>query len=244
MRLIVQPDDSVTPLLSLIKNAKESVDMAIFRFDRRDLEKVLKTAMGDGVKVTALIAYSNHGGEKNLRKLEMRFLEAGMTVARSGDDLIRYHNKLIVIDKRILCVLSFNFTHLDIDHSRGFGIVTEDPKWVAEGIRLLEADCNRTPYSCPSDSFVVSPTNARKVLGNFLKRAHKQLLIYDPQISDKEMIHILQDRAKDGVEIRVIGETDANFQTRKLAKLRLHTRTIVRDGNQIFIGSQSLRAAE
>ena len=118
----------------------------------------------------------------------MRFLDAGMTVSRSASELIRYHDKIIVIDRRVLYVLSFNFTHLDIDHSRGFGIVTNNKKWVAEGIKLLEADTNRIPYSCSLDTFVVSPANARKALGNFLKRAHKQLLIYDPKISDKEMI--------------------------------------------------------
>ena len=33
-----------------------------------------------------------------------------MTVARTANDLIRYHNKVMVIDSRILAVLSFNFT--------------------------------------------------------------------------------------------------------------------------------------
>ena len=77
-----------------------------------------------GVGVTALIAFTNRGGEQNLRKLELRFLDAGIIVARSANDLIRYHDKYILIDRRVLYVLSFNFTHLDIDHSRGFGIVT------------------------------------------------------------------------------------------------------------------------
>ncbi len=244
MKLIIEPDDGVSPLLSAIKNAKESIDLTIFRFDYGELDKALEAAVGTGVKVNALVARVNHGGEKSLRKLEMRFLEVGMTVARTSSELTRYHNKVIVIDRRILCVLSFNFTHLDIDHSRGFGIVTEDPKLVAEGIKLLEADSTRTPYSCELDSFVVSPCNARKVLGDFLERAHKQLLIYDPKISDEEMIRILRDRAKAGVEIRVIGQTEADLPVRVLPQLRLHTRMIVRDGHQAFIGSQSLRTAE
>jgi cardiolipin synthase len=244
MKLIIEPDDGVSPLLSAIKNAKESIDLTIFRFDYGELDKALEAAVGAGVKVNALVASVNHGGEKSLRKLEMRFLEAGVTVARTSSELTRYHNKVIVIDRRILYVLSFNFTHLDIDRSRGFGIVTEDNKLVAEGIKLLEADSTRTPYSCGLDFFVVSPCNARDVLGDFLKRAHKQLLIYDPKISDEEMIRILHDRAKAGVEIRVIGQAEAKLPVRVLPKLRLHTRVIVRDGHQAFIGSQSLRTAE
>ena len=92
-----------------------------------------------GVKVTALIAYVNRGGTDSLRKLELRFLEAGIIVARTAGDLIRYHDKFILIDRRVLYVLSFNFTHLDIDHSRGFGIVTTNRAWVREGMKLIQS---------------------------------------------------------------------------------------------------------
>lgn len=246
MKLIVQPDDGPSLLLSAVKNAKKSIDIAIFRFDRSDLENSLKAAVARGVKVTALIADVNRGGERNLRQLEMRFLHAGITVARSADDLIRYHDKMVVIDRRVLYMLSFNFTHLDIDHSRGFGIVTKNARLVQEAVKLFDADCARRSYSAGLDTFVVSPANSRKVLRNFLKRAKRQLLIYDPQISDKEMIGILQERAKAGAEIRVIGKISgrSSVPARKLTRMRLHTRTIVRDGHQAFVGSQSLRPAE
>ena len=96
------------------------------------------------------------------------------------------------------------------------------------------------------DVFVVSPENSRKSLGKFLKRAKKQLLIYDPKISDKEMIRILRERAKAGVEIRIIGRITARLDltVKKSTSVRLHTRTIIRDQHQAFIGSQSLRSAE
>ena len=246
MKLIIEPNDGPAPLISALKNAKKSVEIAIFRFDRNDIEETLKAAVTKGVKVTALIADMNRGGEKNLRQLETRLLRAGITVARSADDLIRYHDKMIVVDRRTLYVLSFNFTHLDIDHSRGFGIVSKNAKLVQEAVKLFEADCARRRYTAGSDAFVVSPVNSRKVLRDFLKRAKKQLLIYDPQVSDREMIRILQERAKAGVEIRVIGKIAERpgINVQKLTRMRLHTRTIIRDGHQAFVGSQSLRTAE
>ncbi len=246
MKLIIQPDDGPAPLLSALKNAKKSVEIAIFRFDRNDIESALKAIASKGVKVTALIADVNRGGERNLRQLEMRLLKAGITVARTSDDLIRYHDKLIVIDRHTLLMLSFNFTHLDIDHSRGFGIITKNAKLVHEAVKLLEADSARQPYGPGPDTFVVSPVNSRKVLRGFLKRAKKQLLIYDPQISDKEMLDILHERSKAGVEIRVIGKVSGRGAViaYKLTTMRLHTRTIIRDGHQAFVGSQSLRPAE
>ena len=249
MKLIVEPDAGVAPLLAAIKNAKKSVEIAIFRFDRKDIEMALKAAAAaKKVAVTAVIAFANRGGEQNLRKLELRFLDAGIIVARSANDLIRYHAKYILIDRRVLYVLSFNFTGLDIDHSRGFGIVTTNANWVREAIRLFEADSARTTYmpAKQTDTFVVSPTNSRKVLGAFLRGAKTQLLIYDPKISDPEMLRILHERAKAGVEIKIIGSVGkrAGLEVQKLAGKRLHTRTIIRDKQLAFVGSQSLRTAE
>ncbi|MGB7624401.1 MAG: phospholipase D-like domain-containing protein, partial [Terriglobia bacterium] len=161
MKLIIEPSDGVGPLLSAIKGAKQSVEIAIFRFDRKDVEMALKAAAERGVKVTALIAFANRGGEQGLRKLELRCLAAGIIVARTANDLTRYHGKYILIDRRVLCVLSFNFTHLDIDHSRGFGIVTTHANWVREAAKLFRADCTRTKYAPKTETFVVSPANSR-----------------------------------------------------------------------------------
>ncbi|MGB6944555.1 MAG: phospholipase D-like domain-containing protein [Bryobacteraceae bacterium] len=247
MKLLIQPGDGVAPLVEAINGAKSRVEIAIFRFDRGEIEKALASAAARGVFVHALIAYTNRGGERNLRKLEMRLLEAGITVARTADDLIRYHDKYLIIDRRELFLLSFNFTYLDIDHSRSFGLVTTNPKLVAEAVKLFEADTKRQPYVPGLPAFVVSPLNARKQLAAFLKVAKKELLIYDPEIADPAMLRLMDARAQAGVNIKVIGRVSrggSGLDVRKLAPMRLHTRTIIRDGSQAFIGSQSLREVE
>jgi phosphatidylserine/phosphatidylglycerophosphate/cardiolipin synthase-like enzyme len=246
MRLIIEPDDGVAPLLTAIKGAKTSAEIVIFRFDHDELESALSSAAARGVKVQALIAAISRGDEENLRKLEMRFLEAGITVARTADDLSRYHDKLLIIDRRVLYALSFNYTRLDIDQSRGFGIITRNATLVQEAVKLFEADCQRTPYSPTVDTFIVSPANSRRTLTMFLKNAKEQLLIYDPEISDEDMIDILHDRSGAGVDVRIIGRVTERGQlsVRELAGLRLHTRTIICDGRRAAVGSQSLRSAE
>jgi cardiolipin synthase len=247
VKLLIQPDDGIAALLSGIRSAKKSIELVIFRFDRAEIEAGLKAAVGRGVSVSALIAFTNRGGEKNLRKLEMRLLEVGVSVSRTAGDLVRYHDKLMIIDRRLLFVLSFNFTHLDIDHSRGFGIVTKNTRFVQEAVKLFEADATRNPYTPTLDTFVVSPANARRVLAAFIRKAKKELLIYDPKIADAEMLRALSEQTKAGVEIKVIGRVskqNPGLEVRKLAKVRLHTRTIIRDRHQAFVGSQSLRMAE
>ncbi len=247
MKLLMQPGDSVTPLVRAIHAAKTSVEILIFRFDRGELERALIRAAERGVFVHALIAYTNRGGEKHLRDLEMRLLAAGVTVARTADDLVRYHGKMMIVDRRELFLLGFNYTYLDMEHSRSFGVIAKNRQIVQEAVKLFEADTKRQTYTPGLSSFVVSPLNARKQLAKFIRNAKKRLLIYDPKISDPEMLKLLDERAEKGVEIRFIGclaRKRANFAVREMSRLRLHTRTIIRDKDYVFIGSQSLRAAE
>lgn len=246
MKLIIEPDDGVKPLVRGIKNARKTIDIVIFRFDRSELQKALEAAVARGVIVRALIAHTNRGGEKTLRKLETRMLALGIVVARTADDLPRYHGKMMIVDDT-LYVLGFNYTKLDIDKSRSFGVVTRDKKLVKDAASLFEADSTRQTYAPLHDRFVVSPETSRARLTSFIKGAKKQLCIYDEKVTDNLIQRLLEERAKAGVEIRVIGKVEKTIpgvESRKLTDLRLHVRAIVRDGSSAFVGSQSLRKLE
>jgi cardiolipin synthase A/B len=255
MKLLIQPRDGVAPILAAIKKATTRIEVLIFRFDRDDIERALHAAIARGVQVHALIAHTNHGGAERLRKLEQRLLGAGATVDRTGDDFVRYHGKLMIVDRTTLLVLGYNYTRLDITRSRSFGIVTTNRKTVQDAVTLFEADCARHPYIAPegagtdrSDgSLVISPVHARAQLSAFISKAKTQLLIYDPKVSDVQIIQLLKERVKAGVDVRIIGRVGSHGHDlvhQKYTGHRLHVRVIVRDGKRAFIGSQSLRALE
>jgi phosphatidylserine/phosphatidylglycerophosphate/cardiolipin synthase-like enzyme len=247
MDLLVQPDDGIASLTTAIKHANTSIDIVIFRADMRELQKALEDAVARGVAVHALIAHTNKGGEKRLRKLEQALLKAGVIVSRTGEDLVRYHGKMMIIDKRALYVLGFNYTYLDVFKSRSFGVVTENKSVVQDALKVFEADALRQPYVPTADALVVSPENSRARLAALLKGARKELLIYDPKIADGPMIRLLKERVKAGVRIRVLGKVTTRhdeLEVQKLPKLRLHVRAILCDDEDLFIGSQSLRALE
>ena len=246
MKLLVLPEDGMTAVVNAIKAAKTSIDTTIFRFDRAEIEKALETAVGRGIKVRTLIAHTNRGGDKLLRKLELRLLGAGVTVARSGEDLARYHAKFMVVDGRTLIVMLFNFTALDAK-SRSFGVITTQRAPVLEAMRIFEADVTRQVCDPPPKVLVVSPDNARTKLTEFLKGSKKSLWIYDPKINDSGMVRILEERVQKGVDVRVLGSVGKRakqFKADRMKSLRLHARVIIRDGRDVFFGSQSLRTAE
>jgi len=246
LKAIVQPEAGLGPVVQAIRRARSSIDICIFRMDRKDVEAALAAAVTRGVRVRALIAHTNTGGEQNLRKLEQRLLAAGIMVTRTADELVRYHGKYMVADD-VLYVFGFNFTKLDIGKSRSFGIATKDARTVKEASKLFESDTTRQPYVPSRSNLVVSPETAREMLSRFLGGARRELAIYDVKIQDPAMIRVLKDRARRGVRIRVIGtlkEPIENVAVQRLQPFRLHVRAIIRDGTRAFVGSQSLRKIE
>jgi cardiolipin synthase len=246
VKLLIQPEGGIDPLLEGLRKAEKSIQVLIFRIDRSEIEKALVEAAARGVTVQALIAYTNRGGDKNLRRFEMRLLERGITVTRTSDDLVRYHGKMFIVDEKLLYLLAFNFTHLDISMSRSFALVVSKPSLVKEAAQLFECDVKRVPYTAGEDDFVVSPSNAREQLTAFIKGAKKQLLLYEMKISDREFIKMLTEKASEGVDVRIIGTTQSKGGILPIRKLpiRLHARAILRDGKSAFLGSQSLRKLE
>jgi phosphatidylserine/phosphatidylglycerophosphate/cardiolipin synthase-like enzyme len=247
MRLLVQPDDGVGPLLEAIEGATASIDLYIFRLDYPSVEKALADAVIRGVVVRTLIAHLNGSGDEALRKLESRLLGLGATVSRTDEDLLRYHGKMMIVDRRTLYVLGYNFNRKDIDKSRSLGVATSRKDLVQEALTLFQADFDRKTYTPGLDTFVVSPLNSRVVLLRLIESAERQLLIYDSRLTDNLMQRAIERRALAGVEVRVIGRVEKvlrQVQVEKCPGDRLHVRAMAVDGERAFVGSQSLRRAE
>lgn len=250
MQVIIQPNDGIAPLIKAIKRARKTVDIVIFRFDIDKLEEALTDAVERGVVVRALIAHTNRGGESDLRKLESRLLKRGATLSRTADDMVRYHGKLLVVDRERAFVLGFNYTRQDIEKSRSFGLTTRNRRVVRDILKVIEADHNRTPLKIKSTRVVVSPENARERLRTFIKRARRELLIYDLNVTDDDMIMAIKQRAESGVKVKILGNVEKKWsgeiawRVKAFKQMKLHVRCIVRDRQAAFVGSQSLRNLE
>jgi len=147
-------------------------------------------------------------------------------------------------------VLGFNYTRQDIEKSRSFGLETANPKIVRDILKVVDADHERTKLTIKSTRVVVSPENARERLTAFIKRARKELLIYDLGLTDDSMIALLKARAEAGVKVRVLGRVEKKWaeelpwRVKAFTSMKLHVRCIVRDREAAFVGSQSLRKLE
>ena len=246
MKLIVQPDAGIAPVITAIKQAKKSIDILIFRLDRAELARALEAAVARGINVRALTAHTNRGGEKNLRKLELELLQCGVTVSRTADDLLRYHGKMMIVDNAILHVYGFNFTGRDMGQSRSLGIVTKNRKLVQEAKQAVRGRFQPPALHARRRSF-------RREPGEWPRTAHEVHPGRAPRAShlrseSERRRHSPSPRraAEGGVDVKVIGRVEAkwNIKSEKFPGKRLHIRAIVRDGSRGFIGSQSLRRLE
>lgn len=247
MQVIIQPRDGIEPLLKGIRQARRTIQIIIYRLDRLEIEQALVEAAARGVEVRALVTYTNKEDAKDIKKLERRLVERGVHVRRTAEDLVRYHSKVMIIDHRCLYLLTFNFTFLDIHHSRSFGIITKDQALIAEAARLFEADATRQKQQPEIEHFVVSPINSRQRISEFILGAEQQLLIYDGKLTDTQMIKHLENRARAGIDIKIIGAVSRpikGVQVQRLPLFRLHVQAIIRDKREVFFGSQSLRKVE
>ncbi len=247
MNLIVLPIDGLAQVVRALRKAKESVRVTIFRCDLPEIEKALGDAVARGVAVHALIAQTNRTGEKALRKLELRLLELGLTVSRTADDLVRYHDKMIIVDERVLFVFGFNLTKQELSKRRSMGIVTRKRKLVNEALALFEADAMRQAFTTAATDLVISPVNARARLEKLIKSAKESLWIYDSQAIDHPMLRLLEKQSEAGVDVRLIGKVGKlgeDLRVEKLPELHVHLRAILRDDLELFIGSGGMRTIE
>jgi phosphatidylserine/phosphatidylglycerophosphate/cardiolipin synthase-like enzyme len=247
MNLIIQPRDGLAAVVSAMRSAKKQIDLAIFRCDRPEILESVEAAIKRGVRVRTLVAHTNNGGQKSLRKLEDRLIAAGAMVSRTGDDFLRYHGKLMVIDSTTLWVMCFNLTGADTARSRSFAVVTRQARHVQQALKLFEADASRQPYDAAGCDLVVSPENSRSVLTDFIRNTKRQLLIYDPKVSDPSALFVLKGLVKKGVDVRLIGKTvkaGRDVPHEPCPDRKLHARVLIRDRRAAFLGSQSLRKPE
>ena len=171
-----------------------------------------------------------------------------MTVSRTDDDLLRYHNKMLLIDRETLYTLGFNFMRLDIEKSRSMGVATKNKTIVCRGHQAVRGRLDAPALHGESRLTFSSARRTRaRASSQFIKGAKKELLIYDMKISDRQMIKLLQERVKAGVDVRIIGKVSKRGEgltVEKMPGLRLHVRAMLRDGQELFLGSMSLRALE
>ena len=247
MNLIVQPDSGVDPVLTAIRKASKSIDIMIFRLDIQEMRKALAAAVARGVNVRALIAHTNRGGEKTLRKLEQALLDAGVTVSRTGDDFVRYHGKMMIVDDEGAARLRLQL-HLARHRAQPrLRPGAKHKRLVQEAMKVFEADSARQPYTgCLRSIRGESRKRPRSPDGpdQGSPQAAADLRPEDQRSGSAAAPEGTRQGRRGSARHRQGCRAPGGVVAEKYPGKRLHVRAIVQDGHKLFLGSQSLRRLE
>lgn len=148
----------------------------------------------------------------------------------------KYHAKYLVVDDWLALISSANLTPRSFEQTSDFILETRDTAVVGSLMRLFEAD-TATPGAPLPDGWnrrlIVGPDLSRTELGARLAAAQRSLRIVDHRIKDPQMVALLRERERAGVQVAVYGK-------KSIPGLQSHGRMMLIDGAYAILGSISM----
>jgi phosphatidylserine/phosphatidylglycerophosphate/cardiolipin synthase-like enzyme len=247
--LIVQPGDSFFPIVRAIDKAERCINLTVFRMDDPIIQRALVEAHARRVRIRVLISSSARGWEERNQKLLKEARKVGIaTKEPSGDKKkARYHYKVMTIDESVALVFTFNPTRENLHYTRDFGIEVHNTQVASEIDRLFAADWDNSSFTPNEDSpLLISPFNSRKKMNDILEGAEKSIHIADAKVEDPAIVQLLVNKARSGVEVRILGSQHcaplpSSLDSRAIPRFKLHAKCTIVDGKRAVIGSMNLR---
>ncbi|MCL5037962.1 MAG: phospholipase D-like domain-containing protein [Chloroflexi bacterium] len=166
----------------------------------------------------------------------------------------------MVIDDKEALVGTENISYSAFKKNISFGVIDIDPKEVKDVADFLKADwegkASGKEAPVTSSELVVSPQNARSRLIGLMKDAKKSINLETIDLTDKEALAVLKEKAKAGVAVQVVVSDNGKMPAWKKdllddlakagAKVELYSKAPLRnnylniDSEKAYIGGHSL----
>ncbi|MBI4099960.1 hypothetical protein HY440_03035 [Candidatus Microgenomates bacterium] len=249
--LFVEPDDGRQPLLDVINSAQKEILLEDYLLSDPDVELYLSQAESRGVEVKVLLEEHPFGGSGLSPVAKAQLTAAGAEVRWANPSFTFTHEKTIIIDGRIVCILNMNLTKTAFTKNREYNSCDENPTDVTEAANIFKADWDRTGFTPTTTNLVISPETARGKLTALLAGATKSIDIEMEVLEDDQIIDLLAQRAAT-MPVRIIlpplSKVDANkkaldrLKAKTLGSPYVHAKLIVVDGERVYLGSVNLSA--
>jgi cardiolipin synthase len=235
-RVITAVDERRPAILEVIRAARSSIALSLFRCNDDAIFDELAAATGRGVKVDALVTSRAKGGKKKLRKLWSALEHAGVTVQPYTEPVVKYHAKYLVADEGPAVIASLNFTKKCFATTCDAIVVTHDPAVVAGLRELHAADRERAPLPATMPPrLIIGPETARRQFTDLFERAKSSIRLIDAKLSDPDLVTLLNARRAAGIAVDV-------YTSKRLGALKSHGKIILVDDRIAVVGSLSLAA--
>ena len=258
VRVFVEPDDGIQPVVEFIHSAHQTLDVAMYLLSDRDVINAVEASRRHGVRVRVMLEENPYGSGPGNRSVFDRLSAAGVATRWSPPTFKLSHDKYAIVDQKTALVGTANWSRSAFEHNREYLVEDTDPRDVGQLEGLFNADWERQSFQVSDEHLVISPINSRGDFLELARSARQSLHLETEEVQDTQVEGALIDAAKRGVDVRVIipgpaGRSDANamgasrlraagVQVRRLRNLYVHAKDIVVDGREAFIGSENASA--
>jgi cardiolipin synthase len=234
-RIVIAPAERRDAVLTIIRRAREQLQLSLFRCDDDGIFLELARAVDRGVRVDVLVTQRSKE-KKKLRRLWDALDATGAAVHPHTDPVVKYHAKYLVADDGPAMVASLNFTGKCFQDTVDAIVITHDAA-VVDGLRRLHAadrDGGGIPDGLPG-RLIIGPERARRQFTALIEGARSSIRLIDPKLSDPAMTRVLDERGRDGIAVEIYGK-------KRLNGLRSHGKLMLIDNRIAVVGSLALAA--
>lgn len=250
-KLLISPFGSHDEILWLLQEAKYSIDIRWYQISDKQLITVLKNKAKSGVKIRIILENSMHGDESgDYFSFYKQIKWTGIEVTTDEWLWTNYvHAKTFIIDNHVFIVSTANSTYPWFFGNREYRFVSQQKTYAHVFTKVFEQDRKKQYYSAPlPENIWICPFNCRWLLTSFINQATKSIYIQAQYLEDKALIEQLQQKASQGLVIRLIfGKyqedllpDDLKNLTRLQWEPNVHAKNILIDNKQLYIWSMNL----
>jgi phosphatidylserine/phosphatidylglycerophosphate/cardiolipin synthase-like enzyme len=260
-QLIIQPDDGIEAVLSLIGSATKSLRLKQFTLTEHEIIEAVAHAHKRGLHVRVMLNEHHAGGNRVNDETFQKLRHVGVKVEWASPEFALTHEKSVLIDGAAALIATFNMAKKYFGQTRDYGIVTRDPEQVAEIERCFDADWKRETFRPSAKCGLAwSADNSRPTMAEVIDSSRHSLEVQHPKFVDATILDRIADAQHRGVRVRLlsggkhgISGSDApdtfsslrilrrgGVQVNRQKHLKLHAKMIVADGRRALVGSMNI----
>lgn len=256
--LLVMPQSGRDPVARLIEGARESLALKIYSLTDPALIDSLVQACARGVTLRAILNAERGDGSRDNDASAAALSQAGAQVTWGSARFAATHEKSLVVDAKTALVSSFNYGEKYFSETRDYGIVTRDPREVAEILACFDADWSGAVFEPPAGTALLwAPGTARRRIAAMIASARKSIDLQHAKLVDTTVLLALIEALDRDVKVRFLcpgghglhnwdrPETFAALRilrraggkVRRLKRPKMHGNLMLVDGERAQLGS-------
>jgi phosphatidylserine/phosphatidylglycerophosphate/cardiolipin synthase-like enzyme len=200
LRVLVQPDDGIAAVTSLIAEARRSILVKMFTFTSPVLVEALHAAVARGIAVRVLLNPQRSSGTRANDEVFKRLNEGGVACAWTTAFPVT-HEKSMVLDDRLTLIATFNFCDKYFTQTRDYGIVVDDVEIAREVSACFEADWHGQKFEPSHPRLIWSNATSRRGVCDIIDNAKHSLILQHPKFSDVTVLDRLLHAQDRGVRV-------------------------------------------